>query len=175
MTAVVASDCAGLWRRTLLVTADGSRDSGAGVVWLQGCTAFVDSRGFAGTLHQDGDVFEWRRAVDLHPPAEHPDAGEMRWEGDTLIETGVHEDYVEHWVRDPGPTWPVGAAFVRGPDGGTGLVVRVGNRFAWAGGDVVAIDDVGGPRWTALEIGRAQIRANGVRWIVERIEGNLES
>ena len=80
MTAVLASDCAGLWRRTLLIEADGSRDTGTDVTWLQGITAYVDTRGFAGTLSQSDNVFEWHRSVDLEPPGPFPDAGSMHWE-----------------------------------------------------------------------------------------------
>ena len=101
MDALIA-ECTGLWRRTLLIDADGSRDTGGDVRWLQGITAYVDSRGFAGPLHQRGNVFEWHRDVDLEPPGPFPDAGAMHWDGDVLVETGVHEDYVEHWVRDAG-------------------------------------------------------------------------
>ncbi|MDT5014507.1 MAG: hypothetical protein QOD39_667, partial [Mycobacterium sp.] len=55
MITVSMADCAGLWRRTLLIEADGSRDSGTGVLWLQGLTTYVDSRGFAGRLDQNED------------------------------------------------------------------------------------------------------------------------
>jgi hypothetical protein len=171
MTSVIASDCAGLWRRTLLIGADGTRDTGTDVMWLQGPTAYVDTRGFAGTLHQRGHVFEWHRDVDVEPPGPHPDAGAMHWDGDTLVETGVHESYVEHWQREARPTSPCGAVFVRGPDGRPGLVVRAGDLFGWAGGGVVVIDAVGSPRWTALQPSDNQIRANGVRWIIEQYEG----
>jgi hypothetical protein len=175
VTSVVASDCTGLWRRTLLVGADGSRDSGTDVVWLQGLTAYVDSRGFAGRLHQHDDVFEWQRDVDLEPPGEFPDAGVMRWDGRTLIETGVHEAYVEHWVRDVKQTTPCGALFVRGPDAKPGLLLRVGALFGWAGGGTVLIDEVDGSGWTELGIGLCgnQIQASGVRWIIERSEGKV--
>lgn len=176
MTSVVASDCTGLWRRTLLVGADGSEDTGTDVVWLQGHSAYVDSRGFAGTLHQRGDVFEWHRDIDLEAPGPFPDAGEMRWDGETLIETGVHEVYVEHWVRDGGPTTPNGTMFLRGPHGTPGLLVRVGGFFGWAGGAAVVIDAVGGPRWRALALNSStnQIGADGVRWIIERSEGVVD-
>jgi hypothetical protein len=99
----------------------------------------------------------------------------MGWDGTTLIETGVHEDYVEHWVRDAGSSTPCGAVFVRGPDGKPGLLVRVGALFGWAGGGTVLIDEVDGPDWTALGIKLCgnQIHANGVRWIIERSEGNV--
>ena len=73
------------------------------MAWLQGITAYVDTRGFAGRLSQHGDVFEWQRLIDIEPPGPFPDAGRMRWEARVLIEVGVHEDYVEHWVRQDGP------------------------------------------------------------------------
>jgi hypothetical protein len=175
VTAVSASDCTGLWRRTLLVGADGSRDTGTDVMWLQGITAYVDSRGFAGTLHQRGDVFEWHRDVDLEPPGPFPDAGSMRWDGPVLIEAGVHENYVEHWVRESAPTLPTGALFLAAPDGGNGLLVRVGEQFGWAGGGTVVIGLVGAPQWKLLTAGWSgeQVQANGLLWSVERSEGDM--
>jgi hypothetical protein len=172
MTPVLASDCVGLWRRTLLVEADGSRDTGTDVIWLQGITAYVDSRGFAGTLSQSDDVFEWHRTVDLEPPGPHPDAGEMRWRDGVLVETGLHADYVEHWSRDSAATTPCGALFLVAPDR-HGLLMRVGPLFGWAGNGEVVIDAVGGPRWNALVITGEHVQANGVCWTVERCEGNV--
>lgn len=175
MKPVMAAECAGLWRRTLLIEADGSRDIGTDIAWLQAGSAYVDSRGFGGELVQRGTVFSWRRDVELVPSGPAPDEGEMRWEGDTLIETGVHEDYVEHWVREVGPTTPRGGFFLRAPDGGQAILVRVGPIFAWLGAGEVVIDTVGGPRWAALAIDLEgqQIQANGVRWVVERTEGTV--
>jgi len=168
-------DCAGLWRRTLLIEPNGTRDTSAGVTWLQGITGYVDSRGFAGTLHRRGDVFEWHRDVDLEPPGPFPDAGSMHWEGRTLVETGVHESYVEHWVRDEQSTEPCGALFLTA-SGEVGLLVRVGPQFGWAGGGEVVIDEVGTSRWDALEIDVVghRIQSNGVRWFIERSEGNVQ-
>jgi hypothetical protein len=167
-------DCAGLWRRTLLVEPNGTRDASPGVTWLQSITGYVDSRGFAGTLHRRGDVFEWHRDVDLEPPGPFPDAGSMRWEGRTLVETGVHESYVEHWVRDEQSTEPYGALFLTA-SGEAGLLVRVGPQFGWAGGGEVVIDEVGTSRWDALEIDVVghRVQSNGVRWFIERSEGNV--
>ena len=132
----------GLWRRTLLIDTDGSRDTTTDVRWLQGITAFVDLRrpvpadpaaqdGFAGWLQQDDDVFVWSRFAGLQPAGEHPDAGRMHWDGDILVETGVYADYVEHWVLEPapGPCW---ALTLTGPDSGQALLVRVGTHFGWA-------------------------------------------
>ncbi|WP_319457851.1 MULTISPECIES: hypothetical protein [unclassified Mycobacterium] len=175
MTVPSLPQCTGLWRRTLLIGADGSHDTSADVRWLQSISGYVDSRGFAGTLHQRDDVFAWHRDVDLEPPGPFPDAGAMRWDGDVLIETGVHEHYVEHWVRDEGPRTPSGAVFLSAPDGAAGLLVRVGDLFGWAGAGTVLIDTVGGPRWNALaiEVSDDHVQANGVHWNIERSEGNV--
>jgi hypothetical protein len=173
MTAVLASDCVGLWRRTLLIEADGSTDTGTDVTWLQGITAYVDSRGFAGTLSQSDNVFAWDRAVDLEPPGPFPDAGSMHWSDGVLVETGVHADYVEHWCRENVAATPCGALFLVAPDGKPGLLMRVGGLFGWAGGGTVLIDSVEGPRWNALVISGEHVWADGVRWTVERYEGNV--
>lgn len=141
------SDCVGLWRRTLLIDTDGTRDTTTDVRWLQGLTAFVDLRrpvdpaawdGFAGRLGQDGDVFEWDRFAGL-VPQQHPDAGRMHWDGEVLVETGVHADYVEHWVLEPvsGPLW---AMSLSGAAGAQGLMMRVGPYFGWATSAVGSVE-----------------------------------
>jgi hypothetical protein len=173
MTAVLASDCVGLWRRTLLIDADGSSDTRTDVTWLQGITAYVDTRGFAGTLSQSDNVFQWHRAVDLEPPGPFPDAGSMHWDDGTLVETGVHADYVEHWRRDSAAATPCGALFLEGPESQSGLLMRVGHLFGWAGGGTVVIDSVDGPRWNALGITDEHVQANGVPWTVVNSEGNM--
>lgn len=175
MSAVAASDCAGLWRRTLLIEADGSRDTGTDVAWLQADSTYVDSRGFAGALVQRGSIFSWQRDVELQPPGPFPDEGEMHWDGTTLVETGVHEDYVEHWHRTQPPSAPRGGWVLRAPDGSRAVLVRVGQVFGWLGGGEVVIDTVTGPRWEALAVSaeREQIQADGVRWVVERSEGTV--
>lgn len=165
MTAIHVSDCTGLWRRTLLVDADGSHDTTTDVLWLQGITAFVDLRrpvprnpaaqdGFAGWLHQDGDVFEWTRFTGLQPEGEHPDAGRMHWDGDVLVETGIHADYIEHWMLEPatGQCW---ALTLAGPGGSQALLLRAGGRFGWAtrtaDGAEISLGTVSGPRWTITD------------------------
>jgi hypothetical protein len=176
VTQVMASDCVGLWRRTLLIAADGSHDAGTDVTWLQADSAYVDSRGFAGELTQRGNVFSWRRDVELEPSGPTPDEGEMRWDGATLIETGVHEDYVEHWVLELGPTMPRGGLFIRAVDGSRAILLRVGQVFGWLGAGEVYIDTVGGSRWAslAIDLEGERIQANGVRWVVERSEGTVD-
>ncbi|WP_422748561.1 hypothetical protein ACN27E_09650 [Mycobacterium sp. WMMD1722] len=176
-------DCTGLWRRTLLIEADGSRDVGTDVCWLQGISCYVDSRGFAGVLHRRGDVFEWQRDIDIDidsdsdtaPPEPTPDVGEMHWDGDVLVEKGVHADYVEHWVRDAGPVTPVWAMTLGSPHE-SALLIQVGQAFGWAGPQGVTIGRVGDGRWGRLAAERmdGQLRADGVRWSVLSSEGNVQ-
>ncbi|SEH87473.1 hypothetical protein SAMN04489835_5150 [Mycolicibacterium rutilum] len=165
--------CSGLWRRILLVEADGSRDTSTDIVWLQGITCYVDSRGFAGRLSRHDDIFEWHRAIDLLPPSGTPDVGRMHWEADILVETGVHADYIEHWVRediDRAPCWAVTA---RGPAGEDALLLRVGTLFGWANPSQVIVGTVGGAEWTALGVRMddGELVADGLRWTVKETEG----
>ncbi|MBB3751857.1 hypothetical protein FHT44_004352 [Mycolicibacterium sp. BK634] len=189
MTPVIA-ECTGLWRRTLLIDTDGSRDTGTSVVWLQGLSFFVDVRGpgegFAGQLDQRLDVFEWNRLVDLQPPG-LPDAGRMSWADDVLVEVGVHADYTEHWERDPGsvePCWGLRLS--------SAVLVRVGHRFGWAwrrSDDAdVSIGEIDGTDWlitvsadaarvgTTLrpELTSGQLRVNDdIAWEIEESEGSV--
>jgi len=63
--------------------------------------------------------------------------------------------------------------FLVASDGQAGLLMRVGALFGWACRGEVVIDTVDGPRWHALVITGEQVQANGVRWTVERWEGNV--
>jgi hypothetical protein len=168
---VLMTECSGLWRRTLLIKSDGSRDTSTDVAWLQGITAYADTRGFAGRLSQHGDVFEWQRRTDIEPPGPFPDAGRMRRESGKLIEVGVHEDYVEHWVRQNGPAAPCWALFAE-----HGMLLRVGEQFGWADRSGVVLGAIGGPQWTALNphMNACDLVANGVRWSIEDTEGEVD-
>lgn len=189
------AECTGLWRRTLLIESDGSRDTGTSVVWLQGYSLFVDVRGpgegFAGQLDQRLNVFEWNRLVDLQP-AELPDAGRMSWDGDLLIEHGVHADYTEHWQREPGPAEPCWGALLSAPDDATGVLVRVGERFGWAfqrpGMAQVSVGEIAGTDWRITvsadadrvgalvrpELMAGQLRVDDdVAWEIKETEGSV--
>jgi hypothetical protein len=120
----------GMWRRSLLIQADGVHDSTTQVRWLQAQTLFVDLRqgaalpdflhlrclndltradltplacqeGFAGRLGFDGNCFEWLRLIDFQPRSLRADAGRLWWEDEILVEAGRDMAYVEHWMRDP--------------------------------------------------------------------------
>jgi hypothetical protein len=170
------SRCAGLWRRTLLIEADGSHVTGGDVRWLQGDSSYIDSRGFGGRLHQTGNVFEWHRMVDLEPPGPFPDAGEMHWKGETLVETGVHADYVEHWVRDDAPSEPRWALTLRSEDDGDALLLRVGPVFGWACTTAVTVAAFDGQDWETLapKLFDDEVRVNGARWAIVQSEGDVE-
>lgn len=161
MTPMVA-ECAGLWRRTLLIESDGSRDTGTSVLWLQGISTFVDVRGpgegFAGRLDQRVDVFEWARLVDMQPPG-LPDAGQMSWDGDTLVETGVHADYTEHWRRESGSTQPCWGMVLSAGEFAA-ILLRVGSRFGWAyrraDATEVSLGDIDATGWRITNSARAE-------------------
>ena len=165
------TECSGLWRRIVLIDSDGSHDTGTDVAWLQGITAYVDTRGFAGRLSQHGDVFKWQRLIDIEPPAPFPDAGRMRWEAGVLVEVGVHQDYVEHWIRQDGPVAPCWALFAE-----NAILLRAGVQFGSADRSGVVLDTIGGPRWTALDphVHGGDLVANGVRWSIESSEGEVD-
>jgi len=97
------------------------------IEWLAG------QDGFAGEIHCDGRFFEWRREIDLQPPAAYPDAGSLRFDGDIMVEEGREVPYVEHWHRAVRGAEP-GAGF-RLREVSTGcrsIVVRRGDLFMYA-------------------------------------------
>jgi hypothetical protein len=159
----------GMWRRTLITHADGTRDATTQVRWLQAPTLFVDLRqgaalpdflhlrclndltledcaalalqqGFAGRLGFDGDCFEWLRLIDFQPQG-GADAGRLWWEEDVLVETGRDVPYVEHWLRDPTVvTRPLAGLRLRDTQSGVAaLVVQVGTVFMFARDRAVAL------------------------------------
>jgi hypothetical protein len=137
-----------MWRRSLIVHADGSRDATAQVRWLQAQSLFVDLRqaaalpdfltlhclndldavhctqlalqeGFAGRFGFDGGCFEWQRLIDFQPRSGGADAARLWWEGETLMEEGRDVPYLEYWQRDPTVvTRPLAALRLREPQAG---------------------------------------------------------
>lgn len=138
-----------MWRRSLIVHADGTRDATAQVRWLQAHSLFVDLRqpaglsdilslrclndldaaqcaqlalqeGFAGCFGVAGDCFEWQRLIDFQPRSGGADAARLWWEEQTLMEQGRDVPYVEYWQRDPTVvTRPLAALRLRDPGTGT--------------------------------------------------------
>ena len=79
----------------------------------------------------------------------------MRWGADTLIETGVYTDYVEHWERDlsaaASPCWALTgcSAEAKAP-----LLLRVGNQFGWVRRDTrveVSLGGIDGAEWVITD------------------------
>jgi hypothetical protein len=158
----VLAELPGVRRRTYVREADGSTDHDSAVTWIQGPSLFGDLRqppgldrvvgraapadldraqllalceqkAFAGTLEQQGEAFGWVRRIDLHPPAELPDAGTLRREGEVLVEQGLHEDYLEHWEDVERAGDEVAAALLADPAAGcAGVLVRAGSWFGYA-------------------------------------------
>ncbi len=164
MRIVEVSGLSGLWRRSLIVRADGTRDIDTWVRWMQGPSFYVDLRqpqgrpdfsgarclrdltmaqldwmagqdGFAGQLLVGDGIFEWRRDIDFQPPGPTPDRGSLDRDGDVMIEEGHHSTYIEHWHPDLGPTPPLYALRLHDRSAGcAGQIVRVGDLFAYARG-----------------------------------------
>ena len=162
-------DLRGAWRRSLIIEATGSRDDTTKVAWLQGASVYVDLRqprthisfssvkalrdldaaqaeelarqeGFAGTLIQHSDHFEWTRSIDFQPPLEHGDRGILEDLGHMMIEKGYNVPYIEHWRRSTNEKVQAGALELRDlASGCPGMILRVGDIFAFARGRVDAL------------------------------------
>lgn len=146
----------GRWRRTLLIRPDGTDDTTTAVTWLQAGTRYVDLRipadpgiaadGFAGRIRADGTWTCWDRLVDLQPTA-LPDAGRLEADGpDALVETGRHEAYREHWVREGDRAPAIALELKDAVTGDPAVLVRVGHSVGWARGGPdpeVAVGEVG--------------------------------
>jgi hypothetical protein len=156
------ADFSGLWTRSLLALPDGQRDETTQVAWLQGPSLFADLRqpagrpacclvpgsehltleacswlatqsGFAGTFFVENNVGEWRREIDFQPKSPLPDAGTLEWQGDILLETGVHAPYYEHWHQGVEAVVPNAALRLKSrEDGRVAILVRSGPAFMFA-------------------------------------------
>ena len=103
----------GVWRRSLLTTGDGHRDTTTVVIWLQTQKLFADLRipcpppaatstcledcnaqqmqdlaaqqGFAGSTEVVGDICTWNRELDYQPKSGPPDIGKMQFHTDDFL------------------------------------------------------------------------------------------
>ncbi len=152
----------GLWRRLVLSRPGAPVDTLTAVDWLQGPALYIDLRqppaltrqiqasclaeltleeagvlalqeGFAGRFTVAGDQAEWARAIDFQPTGPLRDRGRLEDHGALLVEHGIEADYIEHWQREPladdAPCW---AATLLGDDDRQVMLVRCGDRFAYA-------------------------------------------
>jgi hypothetical protein len=87
-------------------------------------------------------------------PTSPPDIGRLAWQGDVLIEEGVGEPYVEHWLRDSVPAVTWGARLVDPSTGMPGVIVRAGDTFGYARGREIRI---GGPPSTPARVAAADL------------------
>ena len=99
------------WHADLRIPA--GRPDFNGVASLADCSAsqcdwLAGQQGFAGittvVTALTRETCTWHRLVDFLPPAFLPDAGFMEFEQTRLVESGVHDAYLEHWSRVPGTT-----------------------------------------------------------------------
>jgi hypothetical protein len=173
----------GLWARKGLWIADEPTGDDVDVRWLQGPSRFVDLRrpirrpsfdgidcwndlqpehhlwiatqdGFAGSLQRAGNHFRWNRLVELDPVSQ-ADEAVMTGDWTTLVETGIHADFVEHWQRTYSSSEHCGALDLDDGAKGRALLVRCGSLFGWAksapemeNGLEIALGEVDDGRWT---------------------------
>lgn len=154
------ADLSGIWRRSLLVTADGRRDETSPVYWLQSANLYGDirvesgnrsdaappMRGFAGRLGERDGIFRWVRTIASFPPHGPPDDGRLCWQGSVLSEDGVHSPYLELWVRVALPAPGDYAAELIDPESGRlGYLLSLGGfRYFGRGGEADGVFDLAG-------------------------------
>ncbi|MFN3613081.1 MAG: hypothetical protein ACK4WC_00770, partial [Rubrimonas sp.] len=137
------ADLVGLWRRGW-IRAGGVEDAATRVLWHQGDATFADLRvpadlpdmagaraladldaaalaalarceGFAGRAAVVDGVCTWTRAINWRGPEAAPDVGRLALTDGGMIETGVHAEFSELWLRQDG-----GPVFTRRLADGTG-------------------------------------------------------
>lgn len=122
------------WHADIRIPA--GRPSFEGVTSLAQCSPaqrrfLATQQGFHGLTEVDAsgqpDICRWHRLADFQPPASTPDAGALRLDGELLTETGIHDDYLEHWERLPGSDQATAVLLENAPGGA--LLLRAGS---WA-------------------------------------------
>lgn len=150
---IKTADLRGHWRRDWIKAPD-FEDTTTRVHWLQagmlfadlrvpadlpalqgGCLADLDAaalqsllriEGFAGEITVAQGQCTWHRTINWQGALARPDVGAMWFDGDVLIEDGVHADYREAWLKQP--TAPLrGHRIAWG--GMTGVLVESDDRF----------------------------------------------
>jgi hypothetical protein len=119
------------WHADIRIPA--GRPSFEGVTSLAQCSPaqrrfLATQQGFHGLTEVDAsarpEICRWHRLADFQPPALTPDAGALRLAGDLLVETGLHDDYLEHWERLPGSDAPTAVVAENAASGA--LLLRAG-------------------------------------------------
>lgn len=155
------ADLPGLWRRGWL-RAGGVEDATTQVLWHQGEATFVDLRvpadlpdtagaraladldaaaltalvrceGFAGRAAVVDGVCTWTRAINWRGPETAPDLGRLALTDAGMIETGVHADFSELWLRQG--DGPVFTRRLRDGEGRRAFVVWTDALFTFGVGD----------------------------------------
>lgn len=188
------------FERTLLSRPGSDPDITTRVTWLQGHALYCDLRqpagmphidassssvlsidellvlagqdGFGGHLLDRGAHVEWHRTVALHPAVPVPDAGTLDLlDADTVVERGAFEDYTEHWhIAATSPH--IDECLLEDIDtGAPGLLIRVGDDFAFARGRVCSL---GSAPLTEQIRGAATLRAAQLLFDCEIAVGTIE-
>jgi hypothetical protein len=150
---ITTADLQGHWRRDWIRAPD-FEDTTTRVHWLQagalfadlrvpadlpafqgGCLADLDAavlqsllrvEGFAGEITVTDSQCTWHRAINWQGALARPDVGAMWFDGNVLIEDGVHAQYREAWLAQP--TAPLRGHPIAWGDM-TGVLVESDDRF----------------------------------------------
>lgn len=95
----------------------GAKVEGFGAYSEAELIALARMQGFAGQLSVAGDVFFWRRDLDVQPASEDRDEARCSQDGEVLVEDGLHADYQEIWRREPISAAPQAAFRLEGREG----------------------------------------------------------
>jgi hypothetical protein len=174
------------WHADIRIPA--ARPSFEGVTSLAQCNPaqrrfLATQQGFYGLTEVDTsvqpDTCRWHRLADFQPPAVSPDAGALRLDGGLLVETGLHEDYLEHWERLPGSDHAVEVLTQNAADGA--LLLRAGNwamrvlprRVSWPAGLAAgmpleaAMEADGADEIALLDFEISIIRITDIAWTIQ--------
>lgn len=185
-TAVAAEDVTGTrLERSLLIRADGSRDTTSEVTWLQAADLYCDVRrprgfgavigrcldeldtddlrvlatqeAFAGRLIPHPSHVEWTHAVDLQPGTAADEGTLTRVDDSTLIEHGYRDPYVEEW-RITATGAVTEHLLAEDHTGVAGLLIRVGKHFGYARARATPISEIPLPEqiFTAASVADAR-------------------
>lgn len=184
----------GVWRRTLLTTTSGVRDSRTAVYWLQTAHLFADLRipqpgptdaagrarqaGFAGVTEVLGDTCQWHRALDFQPPRASADIGRMRFDGpERLLEDGLDGSYHEVWERLPESRGRSAGTWLQAADGRQGCLLLAGDCFLFAASRAVPLPPgasleallaaSGDPTLLACELSFGRHQGGRTPWAIE--------
>jgi hypothetical protein len=186
----------GLWRRRVIVRANGVSDTSTRVWWCQGARYHIDLRipadrpalsdaaqlaglagaplaafgaqiAFAGTTVVDGARCEWRPEIAFPRVGDELDAGLMRFDApDRLHEAGLDGSYTEDWERVD--AGPVAGLRLVAADGGAAVayLLVAPTWLAFAHGAPALAYASGARAWSTFFIAERRSDGDNAAWTI---------